>query len=113
MKKSLVLIFCTAVLATGCTTANNDQSTSNSDNPAIAQAEMDLMQAKKMKAEWRMLDKAIGKTAQDLSKALKKAKEIQAAGNVAEATRLAEKISDYARMGIAQAEQQKNAKPSF
>ncbi len=116
MNKTIALVLGASLLASGCATATTDESAMAAKpaaNPAITQAEADVKKAKSMSAEWRMLDKGVGKKAQNISKVLKIAKEKQAAGEVEEATRLAEKISDYVMMGLAQAEDQKDAKPAY
>ncbi len=79
----------------------------------LAQAAEDLKAAKAVKSEWRFIDKSGGGSAQNMSDFMKIAEEKAAAGETEEANRIAALISKYAKLGIAQAEKQKAAKPYY
>lgn len=86
----------------------------NSDAAAaISQAEKDLALAKEKDGVWMIIDKATGKTAVPLPKMLEAARKAAESGNAAEAARIAEKVSTFARLGIAQMEGQPDPKPLF
>jgi hypothetical protein len=80
---------------------------------AVGQAEADLKAATSAGAVWRLIDPATGSKAVGLGKLLKTAKAKLEANDEAEATRLAQRISWAAQTGIVQAEQQKDAKPTY
>ena len=80
---------------------------------AVGQAEVDLKAAKSAGAVWRLIDPATGGKAVGLGKLLTTAKAKLEANDEAEATRLAQRISWAAQIGIVQAEQQKGAKPAY
>lgn len=84
-----------------------------SADQAVAEAEKELKAAQKMNAEWKLIDKATGGRAQDISKLLKVAKEAKASGNDAEAARIAGRVKEAAIMGQQQAKNQANAMPHF
>ncbi len=69
MIKTIALVIGASLLASGCATATTDESAMAAKpaaNPAITQAEADVKKAKSMSAEWRMLDKGVGKKAQNI-----------------------------------------------
>lgn len=122
MKKTLAFVLsATFVLGAGGTYSPPSYSTSettvaveeSTSDPIMAQAAADLKAAKKAKAEWRFIDKAGGGSAQDMSKFMKIAEQQAAAGETEEAHRIAALISKYAKLGIAQAEKQRGAKPYY
>lgn len=86
---------------------------SMSADDAIAEAEKELKAAQKMVAEWKLIDKSTGGRAQDISKLLKVAKEAKAAGNDAEAARIAGRVKEAAMMAQQQAKDQANAMPHY
>ena len=86
---------------------------SMSADQAIADAEKELKAAQKMVAEWKLIDKSTGGRAQNISKLLKVAKEAKAAGNDAEAARIAGRVKEAAMLAQQQAKDQANAMPHF
>ncbi len=83
------------------------------ENPAILQAEDDLQHARIQGAEWMVIESSMGNIPVSLAAILARAQEHQQNGNQADATRLAQKVSTFARLGIDQALQQANAKPFY
>ena len=79
----------------------------------IAQAGADLKAAKAAKGEWRILDSATGGGAVPISKALKAAQKLLDEGDAAEAYRLAQRVSESAKLGVAQSAEQASAAPSY
>jgi len=79
----------------------------------IAQASADVKAAKAASAVWRILDSATGGKAVPLTKAVKVAQKKLDAGDAPEAYRLAQRVSEAAQLGIAQAAEQANAAPSY
>ncbi len=79
----------------------------------LEQAQADLKAAQEAKAEWRFIDKAGGGSAQHLSKFMEIAQKKAEEGDTEEAHRLARLISKFSKLGIAQAEKQKDAKPYY
>jgi hypothetical protein len=80
---------------------------------AIQRAESELAGAAETGHVWRLIDSAGGSKSQDLDKLLAIAKEKQAAGELDEALRLAERTADAAALGQAQAESQADAAPFY
>ena len=78
---------------------------------ALAAAKNDVAAVKKAGGEWMIIDKVTGR--QPLSKILKKAEELDKAGDHAEAERMAKKVSWAAKAGLDQAEDQANAGPWY
>ena len=81
--------------------------------PALAQARADLSQAKAHQSEWRIIDKATGGSAQDLSKLFKVAEKKATEGDTQEAERIAGQISTFAKLGVAQSLNYKGSKPYY
>tara|TARA_B100000700_G_scaffold133556_1_gene149179 strand:+ start:614 stop:1555 length:942 start_codon:yes stop_codon:yes gene_type:complete len=97
--------------AAGAADASN--ATAEQASTMIAQASADVEAAKAASALWRILDSATGGGAVPLTKALKVAQKMLDGGDAPEAYRLAQRISDAAQLGIAQAGEQANAAPSY
>jgi hypothetical protein len=97
--------------AAGASDASN--ATTEQAAAMIAQAGAEVKAAKAASAVWRILDPAIGGSAVPLDKALKAAQKQLDAGDAPEAFRLAQRVSESAQLGIAQAAQQANAGPTY
>ena len=80
---------------------------------ALAKAEAALADAQSAGAVWRLIDKSTGSTAVNLDKLLGAAKKKQEAGELDEAIRIANRISDAAMLGIEQIESQKGKAEPF
>ena len=79
----------------------------------IAQAKADADAAKAASGVWRLLDSATGGSAVPLGKMIKAAEASLEAGDNAEAYRLAQRVSESARLGIEQSISQANAAPYY
>ena len=97
--------------AAGSTDAAN--ATAEQAAAMIAQAGADLKAAKAAKGEWRILDSATGGSAVPLRKALKAAQKLLDGGDASEAYRLAQRVSESAKLGAAQSAEQASAAPSY
>ena len=115
MKKSYLftLMMGASIFVTGC--ASNVATSPEPDPtlPALAQAKTDLSLAKTHGSEWRVIDKATGGKAQDLSKLLKVAEEKAAEGDIQEAERIAERVSTFAQTGCCQSVKYKGSTPYY
>ncbi|MEA3291197.1 MAG: hypothetical protein U9Q71_02665 [Pseudomonadota bacterium] len=109
MRKFVTSAITAALLAGIAATATAEGDAS----AAIAQAEQALAMAKEKDGIWMALDKSTGKKAVNLPKLLDAAKKAQQDGNAAEAARIAEKVSAFAELGIAQADSQPDAAPFY
>lgn len=74
---------------------------------AVAKAEAAVADAKSAGAVWRLIDKSTGSTAVNLDKLLGAAKKKQEAGELDEAIRIADRISEAAMLGVEQIQSQK------
>ncbi len=104
------------LLVAGCATAPKEEPAAPPpipENPAILQAELDLEQAKNLNAEWIVRLNPGDESAQSLSKILDMAKQAQESGETDRATELAQKVIQFARLGINQATEQENAAPYY
>ncbi|MDH3694313.1 MAG: hypothetical protein OER96_07065 [Gammaproteobacteria bacterium] len=114
MKNLVTLI---AVLSiTACGTMNSSvqaQDKAAEVNEAIQMAEAELAAAAKTGHVWRLIDPATGSKSQNLGKILEAAKEKQAAGELDEALRIANRVAETAKLGQQQAEQQADAEPFY
>ncbi len=111
MKKTL---FSLALFAmTGCATSTGmaDKATEVSD--AIKKAETEVAAAAAVGSVWRLIDPATGGAAVDIDKLLKVAKDKQAAGELDEALRIANRVADAAMLGQQQASDQRDAGPYY
>ena len=106
MKKTLAIVLTTSFLVAGCATADkkDDMAMAMTTTPAVTQAKADLDQAIAAGAQWRLIDKATGSKAVDLSKLMKVAEEKAAAGETDEANRIAARISQASETAIKQSE---------
>jgi outer membrane murein-binding lipoprotein Lpp len=73
MKKTLAIVLTTSFLVAGCSTADkkDDMAMAVNTTPAVTQAKADLDHAIAAGAQWRLIDKATGSKAVDLSKLMK------------------------------------------
>ena len=97
--------------ATGAADASN--ATAEQAATMIAQAGDDVKAANAASGVWRILDSATGGKAVPLTKALKVAQKKLDEGDAPEAYRLAQRVSEAAQLGVAQAAEQANAAPSY
>ncbi|MBX2867061.1 MAG: hypothetical protein KTR18_00180 [Acidiferrobacterales bacterium] len=104
------------LLLTGCVSAPKEEIAEPEpipENPAILQAEIDLAQAKTLNAEWRVRLNPGDAQTQNLSTILELAKQAHETGEADLATELAQKVTQFARLGIAQATGQQNVSPYY
>ena len=96
-------------------TQASEARTATADDAAqmIAQASADLDAAKGVGGVWRLVDSATGGKAVSISKLLKAAKAKLEAGDASEAYRIANRVSEAAQMGVAQAAEQADAGPAY
>jgi hypothetical protein len=96
-------------------TQASEASTATADDAAqmIAQASADLDAANGVGGVWRLVDSATGGKAVSISKLLKAAKAKLEAGDASEAYRMANRVSEAAQMGVAQAAEQVDAGPAY
>ena len=117
MKKTLALAALTTTLfIAGCTSTGGEKkpmAEATMGSPAIVQAEKDLAAAIDADAQWKILDKATGGTAVSLSKLLKVAKKKAEEGDMAEANRIAERVSEISKISITQSERYAGAMPYY
>lgn len=112
--RKLIIMGIGALMLAGCA-----QTPMTGGDPAaelqviIKQAEDKLAMAQAANAEWRILDKATGGSAVDLSKILSLAKEKAEAGETDEARRLAEQVIKFSELGLEQAETQAGSGPIY
>lgn len=101
-------IVCSLTLA-GCASAPDQ-----SDNPPSAQAAIDaaakvLAEAESLDSVWVVWDQGMPASgdAPTLNQILEAARKKQESGDIAEATRMAEKVALFARLGVEQAKRNK------
>ena len=80
---------------------------------SIAAAEKELAAAAEAGHVWRLIDPASGGSSVDIDKLLAIAKKKQAAGELDEALRIANRVSEAAVLGQQQAKSQAQAGPSY
>ena len=80
---------------------------------ALAKAEAALADAAAAGAVWRLIDKSTGSKAVNLDKLLGAAKKKQEAGELDEAIRIANRVSEAAMLGKEQIESQKGKAEPF
>ena len=104
------------LLLSGCATAPEKEPIAPPpvpQNPAILQAEIDLEKARSLEAEWNVrLNPGDAKTI-SLGQILSLAKQAQENGEIDRATKLAQQVIQFARLGTNQAVQQRNANPYY
>ena len=120
MKHYLAALLGASILLTGCATADSHGKMKKEMKPemamssAVEQAKADLKAAKAAGGHWRVIDKkATGGKAQNLSKLLKVAEKKAKEGDMAEADRIAKKVSKFATMGQKQSELYKGSTPYY
>jgi murein lipoprotein len=84
-----------------------------SADQAIAMAEKELKAVKKAGHEWQLIDKATGGSSKPLSKLLDAAKKARDKGDNAEAIRIANRVTENAKLGLEQAKGQAKAGPHY
>ena len=117
MKKTLALALTTSLFIAGCASAGSEKKPmameADAGNTAIVQAEKDLAAAIDAKAQWKILDPATGGKAVSLSKLLKVAKKKAEEGNMDEANRIAERVSEISKISVTQSERYAGAMPYY
>ena len=117
MRKSLALVLTSSLLISACaSTAGHDKEKMAGEMSAadpIAQAETDLAAAIAAGGQWRVIDKATGSKAVDLSKLMAAAKKKAEAGETEEANRMAAHVSKAATIGLEQAQRYAGATPYY
>jgi PBP1b-binding outer membrane lipoprotein LpoB len=115
----LALCLTTVLLIIGCASKPDPSENTPSevvqvpDNQAILQAETDLEQARGMLSEWMVREPSLDDQPLTLGQILGYARQKQEAGDVTEATRLANLVSKFSRLGLRQAQWQKEAGPFY
>ena len=105
--------FITLAVMTGLAFSASQAQADCDAKTALDAAASTLSAAKKAGGEWRLIDKSTGSASQAISKLLKIAKKKLAAGEAAEACRIADKVAWAADMGLAQSRAQANAAPTY
>ncbi|MCP4008344.1 MAG: hypothetical protein GY726_02390 [Proteobacteria bacterium] len=117
MKKALAIVLTTSLLIAGCASTDKKEemaaAPAAATTPAIAQAKADLDAAIAAGAQWRIIDKATGSTAVDLTKLLKVAEEKATAGETDEANRIAARVSEASKIGIEQSKRYAGTAPYY
>lgn len=120
MNKSLVFALAGSLLVAGCATASNHEAMKKmpmakemAHSDAINNAMADAKAAKAAGAQWRIIDKATGGKAVNMSKLLDAAVKKEEAGEMAEADRIAAHVSNAANLGMIQAERYAGAVPYY
>lgn len=118
MKKAIAIVLTTSLFLAACASdGKKDEMVMAKDTtmttPAITQAKADLDAAIAAGAQWRIIDKATGSTAVDLSKLLKVAEEKAKAGEMDEANRIAAHISHAAQAAVEQSKRYAGAAPNY
>ncbi len=103
-----------ALVLAGCAQMPMESATADDSLDAtMKMAEEKLAMAQSANAEWRIIDKATGGAAVDLSKILDTARKQAEAGETDEAMRLAKRVIQYAELGLEQAKAQAGAGPRY
>lgn len=114
MNKTLAIVLTTSFLLAGCSSADKkDDMAMTMTTPEVTQAKSDLDKAIAAGAQWRLIDKATGGTAVDLSKLMKVAEEKAAAGETDEANRIAARISKASETAIEQSKRYAATAPYY
>jgi hypothetical protein len=116
MKKTLALALTTSLFIAGCASAGDpkkEEMAMAMTTPAVTQAKADLDAAIAVGAQWRLIDKATGGAAVDLSKLLKVAEAKAKEGDTAEADRIAARISESSKVAIEQHKRYAGAMPYY
>lgn len=117
MKKTLALALTTSLFIAGCTGTGGEKKPmameTGMESSAIAQAEKDLAAAIDAKSQWKILDPATGGTAVSLTKLLDAAKKQAEEGNMDEANRIAERVSEISKISVTQSERYAGAMPYY
>lgn len=114
MNKTLAIVLTASFLLAGCSSADKkDDMAKTMTTPAVTQAKSDLDKAIAAGAQWRLIDKATGGTAVDLSKLMKVAEEKAAAGETDEANRIAARISKASETAIEQSKRYAATAPYY
>ena len=120
--KNLILILSAATLVACETVPVAEQSdtvvqqTEESEiptNPAVVQAQSELARAKSMGSEWLVRAPEVAARPISLSKIMELALMYHENGEVGKATKYAQVVSKFARLGIAQAHRQSDALPYY
>lgn len=106
------------LLLGGCSTLKNNgdsavKITRNQQNEQLGQAELDTIIAINRGSEWRVRDRVTANRAVNLRVLLEIAQRLQEAGETAEATRLAIKISKIVVVALQQADDNMNVLPHY
>lgn len=83
------------------------------ENQDLVEAELALGQAKSQLAEWMVMESSISRHPVTLTNILRQASALQKEGKYAEASRLAHKVIQFARLGLQQILEQGNALPFY
>ena len=116
MNKTLAIVLTASFLLAGCSSADKKDDmtkTMTMTTPAVTQAKSDLDKAIAAGAQWRLIDKATGGKAVDLSKLMKVAEEKAAAGETDEANRIAARISKASETAIEQSKRYAATAPYY
>lgn len=115
MKKTLALALTTSLFIAGCASTGSEKEpmAMEAGDSAIVQAEKDLAAAIDAQAQWKILDPATGGKAVSLSKLLKVAKKKAEEGNMDEANRIAERVSEISKISVTQSERYAGAMPYY
>jgi len=115
MKKALAVILTSSLFIAGCasTEMKEDKPMEMMGSAVVTQAHADLDAAVAMGAEWRLIDKATGSKAVNLSKLMKVVDEKAKAGETEEADRIAARISEASKIAMDQHKRYAGATPYY
>ena len=116
MKKILALTLTSSLLVAGCASSGDpkkEEMAKAMTTPEVTQAKADLDASIAAGAQWRIIDKATGGAAVDLSKLLAVAEAKAKAGETEEANRIAARISENSKAAIEQSKRYAGAMPYY
>ena len=119
MKLAIALALSTSLLIAGCASTEGEMKKEEMaaapapSNAVLAQAKTDLDAALAAGAQWRVVDPATGSSAVDLNKLYAAAEKKAAEGDIAEAERIAEHVSQIANTAVGQAKRYAGSMPYY
>lgn len=117
MKIAIALALSTSLLIAGCASTDGEmkkeEMAAAPSNAVIAQAKTDLDAVLAAGAQWRVVDSATGSSAVDLKKLYAEAEKQAAAGNTAEAERIAMRVSEIAGVALEQSKRYAGSMPYY
>ncbi len=113
MFKHITMVFCAYAVALSVWPLAAAAADRTEVDQAIAAAEKELAAVAEAGHVWRLIDKSTGSRSENLDKILAAAKKARDEGNLDEALRIAKRVESAAKLGQAQATDQRDAKPFY